>query len=88
MEVYRSTHSLGNGYYMKKIEWFVCGNPVKGEERHFDPQNRIVYVKEYDNQGNIYQQWRWYHENGELAGCSDSTGFIQRFDWRGLPIKE
>ena len=38
MEVYRSTHSLGNGYYMKKIEWFEGGWGMKGLERHYDPQ--------------------------------------------------
>ena len=87
MEVYRSTHSLENGYYMKKIEWFEVGNPIKGLERHYDPNNRCIYTKEYDNQGNIYQTWRWYHNNGEIAGVSNDKGMIQRFDERGLPTR-
>ena len=87
VEVYRNTHSLGNGYYMKKIEWFEGGWGVKGLERHYDPQGRCVYTKEYDNTGNVYQTWRWYYDNGELAGVSDSNGFKQEFDWRGLPRK-
>ena len=87
MEVYRSTHSLGNGYYMKKIEWFEVGNPVKGIERHYDYNNRCIYTKEYDCNGNVYQTWRWYHNNGELAGVSDNKGMIQRFNEQGLPYK-
>ena len=86
VEVYRNTQDLGNGYYMKKIEWFEGGWGVKGLERHYDPQGRCVYTKEYGNEG-VYETWRWYHWNGELAGVSDSKGMIQRFNERGLPIK-
>ena len=87
MELYTNTYQLGNGYYMKKYEWFEVGNPVKGLERHYDPNNRCIYTKEYDCNGNVYQTWRWYYDNGELAGVSDSNGFKQEFDFRGLPIK-
>ena len=41
-----------------------------------------------DNKGNIYEQWRNYHSNGELSGIYDTNGFKQEFDYRGLPIKE
>ena len=87
MQLYVNTYPLDNGYYMRKYEWFEVGNPVKGVERHYDPQGRCIYTKEYDNQGNIYQTWRWYHNNGEIAGVSNDKGMIQRFNERGLPIK-
>ena len=60
---------------------------VKTIEKHLDPQNRVVYVKEYDNEGNTYEQWRSYHWNGELRHANDSKGFFQWFDERGLPCK-
>ena len=88
MQLYVNTYPLDNGYYMRKYEWFEVGNPVKGLERHYDPQGRCVYTKEYDNQGNVYQTWRWYHNNGEIAGVSNDKGMIQRFNEQGLPIKE
>ena len=47
----------------------------------------MVYVKEYDNEGNTYEQWRSYHWNGELRHANDSKGFFQWFDERGLPCK-
>ena len=87
MQLYVNTYPLDNGYYMRKYEWFEVGNPVKGVERHYDPQGRCIYTKEYDNQGNIYQTWRWYHNNGEIAGVSNDKGMVQRFDERGLPTK-
>ena len=87
MQLYVNTYPLDNGYYMRKYEWFEVGNPVKGVERHYDPQGRCIYTKEYDNQGNIYQTWRWYHNNGEIAGVSNDKGMIQRFDERGLPTR-
>lgn len=87
MQLYVNTYPLDNGYYMRKYEWFEVGNPVKGVERHYDPQGRCIYTKEYDNQGNVYQTWRWYHNNGEIAGVSNDKGMIQRFNERGLPIK-
>ena len=87
MEVYFNTIPLSSGYYIRKKEVFEGGWGIMTQEKHYDPQGRCVYVKEYDNKGNTYEQWRWYHWNGELAGCSDSTGFLQRFDERGLPIK-
>ena len=87
MQLYVNTYPLDNGYYIRKYEWFEVGNPVKGVERHYDPQGRCIYTKEYDNQGNIYQTWRWYHNNGEIAGVSNDKGMIQRFNERGLPIK-
>lgn len=87
MQLYVNTYPLDNGYYMRKYEWFEVGNPVKGVERHYDPQGRCIYTKEYDNQGNIYQTWRWYHNNGEIAGVSNDKGMVQRFNERGLPIK-
>ena len=87
MQLYVNTYPLNNGYYMRKYEWFEVGNPVKGVERHYDPQGRCIYTKEYDNQGNIYQTWRWYHNNGEIAGVSNDKGMVQRFNERGLPIK-
>ena len=87
MQLYVNTYPLNNGYYMRKYEWFEVGNPVKGVERHYDPQGRCIYTKEYDNQGNIYQTWRWYHNNGEIAGVSNDKGMVQRFDERGLPTK-
>lgn len=88
MESYWSTINLGNGYYMKKCEWFEGGWGMKGIERHYDPQGRCVYTKEYDNKGNVYETWRWFHWNGELAGVSNNKGMIQRFNEQGLPIKE
>ena len=87
MQLYVNTYPLDNGYYMRKYEWFEVGNPVKGLEKHYDPQGRCVYTKEYDNTGEVYETWRWYHWNGELAGVSDNKGMIQRFNERGLPIK-
>ena len=87
MQLYVNTYPLNNGYYMRKYEWFEVGNPVKGVERHYDPQGRCIYTKEYDNQGNVYQTWRWYHNNGEIAGVSNDKGMVQRFDERGLPTK-
>ena len=87
MQLYVNTYPLNNGYYMRKYEWFEVGNPVKGLERHYDPQGRCIYTKEYDNQGNVYQTWRWYHNNGEIAGVSNDKGMVQRFDERGLPTK-
>ena len=87
MQLYVNTYPLDNGHYMRKYEWFEVGNPVKGLERHYDPQGRCIYTKEYDNQGNVYQTWRWYHNNGEIAGVSNDKGMIQRFDERGLPTK-
>ena len=87
MQLYVNTYPLDNGYYIRKYEWFEVGNPVKGVERHYDPQGRCIYTKEYDNQGNIYQTWRWYHNNGEIAGVSNDKGMVQRFNERGLPIK-
>lgn len=87
MQLYVNTYPLDNGYYIRKYEWFEVGNPVKGLERHYDPQGRCIYTKEYDNQGNVYQTWRWYHNNGEIAGVSNDKGMIQRFDERGLPTK-
>ena len=87
MQLYVNTYPLDNGYYMRKYEWFEVGNPVKGVERHYDPQGRCIYTKEYDNQGNVYQTWRWYHNNGEIAGVSNDKGMIQRFDERGLQTK-
>ena len=88
MEEYSSYHNLGNGYYMKKTEWFEGGWGMKGLERHYDPNNRCIYTKEYDNLGEVYETWRWYHWNGELAGVSNNKGMIQRFNEQGLPIKE
>lgn len=87
MQLYVNTYPLDNGYYIRKYEWFEVGNPVKGLERHYDPQGRCIYTKEYDNQGNVYQTWRWYHNNGEIAGVSNDKGMIQKFNERGLPIK-
>ena len=40
-----------------------------------------------ENGERIYEQWRWYHFNGELAGISDSKGNKVEFDINGLPIK-
>ena len=88
MQLYVNTYPLDNGYYIRKYEWFEVGNPIKGLERHYDPQGRCIYTKEYDNQGNVYQTWRWYHNNGEIAGVSNDKGMIQRFNEQGLPIKE
>ena len=53
MEEYSSYHNLGNGYYMKKCEWFEGGWGMKGLERHYDPQGRCIYTKEYDNSGEV-----------------------------------
>ena len=86
MEVYRNTYQLGNGYYMKKVEYFEGGWGVKGLERHYDPQGRCLYTNEYGNEG-VYETWRWYHWNGELAGVSDSIGIILIFYLLVLPIK-
>ena len=87
MESYWSTINLGNGYYMKKCEWFICGNPVKAKEKHFRPDGRCVYVKEYTSDGKVtYEEWRNWWENGELKGLYKSEGFKQEFDRRGLPL--
>ena len=88
IETFYNTIRLSSGYYIKKKEIFEGGWGIKGIEKHYDPYNRCVYVKEYDNKGNIYEQWRNYHSNGELSGIYDTNGFKQEFDYRGLPIKE
>ena len=50
--------------------------------------NQIIYKAEFDKDGNrIYEQWRWYHYNGELAGISDSKGNKVQFNINGLPKK-
>ncbi len=88
MEEYSSYHNLGNGYYMRRTEWFICGNPVKAKEKHFRPDGRCVYVKEYTSDGKVtYEEWRNWWENGELKGLYNSEGFKQEFTWDGLPIK-
>ena len=87
MQTYYNTIYLDSGYYIKKTEIFENGWGVKTIEKHLDPQNRVVYVKEYDNEGNTYEQWRSYHWNGELRHANDSKGFFQWFDERGLPCK-
>ena len=87
MEVYRHRINLSSGYYIDKEEYFEAGWGTLTKEKHFDPYGKCVYQKEYNNNGYVWEAWRWYHDNGELAGVSDSTGFIQRFDRGGLPIK-
>ena len=87
MEVYFNTIPLSSGYYIRKKEVFEGGWGIMTQEKHYDPQGRCVYVKEFDNKGNTYEQWRWYHFNGELAGISDSKGNKVEFDINGLPIK-
>ena len=49
---------------------------------------QIIYKSQFNENGErIYEQWRWYHSNGELAGISDSNGNKVEFDINGLPIK-
>ena len=49
---------------------------------------QIIYKSQINENGEcIYEQWRWYHYNGELAGISDSNGNKVEFDINGLPIK-
>ena len=49
---------------------------------------QIIYKSQINENGErIYEHWRWYHYNGELAGISDSKGNKVEFDINGLPIK-
>ena len=49
---------------------------------------QIIYKSQINENGErIYEQWRWYDYNGELAGISDSNGNKVEFDINGLPIK-
>ena len=49
---------------------------------------QIIYKSQINENGErVYEQWRWYHNNGELAGISDSKGNKVEFDINGLPIK-
>ena len=57
-------------------------------EKIYNCYGQLIYKAEFDNNGNrIYEQWRWYHYNGELAGISDSKGNKVEFNINGLPIK-
>ena len=54
---YFSRRNLGNGWYMEVIERFQNGSGIYRQEKHYDPQGRLVYTKEQREDGTIHESW-------------------------------
>ena len=87
METKTEVINLKDGYYIKRWNRFDGDKLLFTKEKHYDNWGRVVYGKEYVDGKIVHEQWRWYHNNGELAGIRDSKGFEQKFNELGLPIK-
>ena len=54
---YFSRRDLGNGWYVEVIERFQNGWGIYRQEKHYDPQDRLVYTKEWREDGTITENW-------------------------------
>ena len=54
---YFSRRDLGNGWHIEVIERFRNGWGIYRQEKHYDPQDKLVYTKEWREDGTIHESW-------------------------------
>ena len=87
MRVSNNTMYLDNITYIRYQSKFDDSNVwIETKERHFT-HDRCVYIREYNPKGIFYEEWRKYHNNGEIKVIYNSQGFKQEFNEKGLPLK-
>ena len=62
---YSVRHDLENGWHIEVDEYFKNGWGVYRQERHYNPQGKLIYKKEWEEDGSICETW-YYYKNGEL----------------------
>ena len=77
---------LNEGYSMRVIKYFEGDNYIYTKEQHCNTWGRIVYTKEYNDDGVFYESWRTW-DNDELMEIRDTNGVCYKFD-NSIPVKE
>ena len=62
---YSISHDLENGWRIEVDEYFKNGWGAYRQERHYNPQGKLIYKKEWEEDGSICETWYCY-KNGEL----------------------
>lgn len=87
MKISVTTEYHSDGSFVQfEIKFDDSNNWIETRNKYFNVYKECCHIKDYNSKGIFYEEWRTYHQNGNLKGLYNTQGFRQEFDERGLPI--